>query len=80
LKNAVIQSVAHPSIIFTPPSHSHHTTAFPPSTIASLLPVTSFPEQLTSVRRLLKKLQFMFELPSRMRRAIALDALAEAVQ
>jgi hypothetical protein len=38
------------------------------------------PEQLTSVRRLLKKLQFMFELPSRMRRAIALDALAEAVQ
>jgi hypothetical protein len=37
-------------------------------------------EQLTSVRRLLKKLQFMFELPSRMRRAIALDALAEAVQ
>jgi hypothetical protein len=43
-------------------------------------PHMNFTEQLTSVRRLLKKLQFMFELPSRMRRAIALDALAEAVQ
>jgi hypothetical protein len=42
--------------------------------------LTPVSEQLTSVRRLLKKLQFMFELPSRMRRAIALDALAEAVQ
>jgi ABC-type phosphate/phosphonate transport system ATPase subunit len=48
--------------------------------ISELSDLTYLLEQLTSVRRLLKKLQFMFELPSRMRRAIAFDALSEAVQ
>lgn len=36
-------------------------------------------QKLNGVRRLLKKLSFIFELPTRLKRAVELDAGAEAV-
>ena len=37
-------------------------------------------QKLNGVRRLLKKLSFIFELPARLKRAVELDAGAEAVR
>ena len=47
---------------------------------AELAPSREQIERLTGIRRLVKKLQFIFELPSRLRKAIDMEAYAQAVK